>query len=45
MWMARLERIDIHNYLGRLVAAERRLHNPLSERNRELIMEFEKVLL
>jgi integrase/recombinase XerD len=43
--MARLERVDIHNYLGRLVAAERRLHNPLSERNRELILEFEKKLI
>jgi site-specific recombinase XerD/ribosomal protein L40E len=43
--MARLERVDIHNYLGRLVAAERRLHNPLSERNRELILEFEKKLV
>ena len=43
--MARLERVDIHNYLGRLVAAKRRLHNPLSERNRELILEFEKKLI
>ena len=43
--MARLERVDIPNYLGRLVAAEKRLHNPLSERNRELILEFEKKLI
>ena len=31
--------------MGRLVAAERRLHNPLSERNCELILEFERKLL
>jgi integrase len=43
--MARLELVDIHNYWGMLVAAEKRLHNPLSERNRELILEFEKKLI
>jgi site-specific recombinase XerD/ribosomal protein L40E len=43
--MVRQGVIDIHNFRGRLEAAERRLHNPLSERNRELILEFERKLL
>jgi len=43
--MVRQAVIDIHNFRGRLLAAERRLHNPLSERNRELILEFERKLL
>ena len=43
--MARQAVIDIHDFRGRLAAAERRLHNPLSERNRGLILEFERKLM
>jgi hypothetical protein len=43
--MVRQAVIDIHDFRGRLVAAERRLHNPLSERNREQIFEFERKLM
>jgi hypothetical protein len=45
LWMVRQAVIDIHDFRGRLVAAERRLHNPLSERNREQIFEFERKLM
>ncbi|MCL7385518.1 MAG: hypothetical protein LZ158_04050 [Thaumarchaeota archaeon] len=45
MVMARQAAIDIHDFRGRLAAAERRLHNPLSERNRGLILEFERKLM
>jgi len=37
-------RIDIHGFERRLERAERGLHNPLSERNVELIKRFERVL-
>jgi hypothetical protein len=43
--MVRQAVIDIHDFRGRLVAAERSLHNPLSERNREQIFEFERKLM
>jgi hypothetical protein len=43
--MARQAVIDIHDFRGRLAAVERRLHNPLSERNRGLILEFERKLM
>ncbi|MEM2634054.1 MAG: hypothetical protein QW372_01115, partial [Nitrososphaerales archaeon] len=36
--------IDIHDSEARLRRAERRLHNPLSEKNKTLIFEFEKQL-
>ena len=36
------EVIDIHDFAGRLERAELRLHNPLSEKNKELILDFEK---
>jgi site-specific recombinase XerD len=45
MMMARQAVIDIHDFRGRLAAAERMLHNPLSERNRGLILEFERKLM
>lgn len=38
------EVIDIHDFAGRLERAELRLHNPLSEKNKELILDFEKAL-
>jgi hypothetical protein len=34
--------INIHNFKVRLKGAERRLHNPLSERNRALIAELRR---
>jgi integrase/recombinase XerD len=43
--MVRQALIDIHNFDGRLKAALRRLHNPLSERDRELILDFERKLM
>jgi len=39
-----VDRIDIHDFRGRLEKCERRLHNPISDRNRELIGAFEKKL-
>jgi len=42
VWRAR---IDIHGSEGRLMAAERSLHNPVSERDRKLLKEFERQLL
>ena len=45
MMLIRQASINIHNFKVRLKGAERRLHNPLSERNRALIAEFEKKLL
>jgi len=40
-----MRRIDIHNYETKLARAERELlHNPLSQRNAELIRQFERVL-
>jgi hypothetical protein len=45
LWMVRQAVIDIHDFRGRLVAAEMRLHKPLSERNREQIFEFERKLM
>jgi hypothetical protein len=43
--MIRQAVIDIHDFRGRLAAAEMMLHKPLSERNRELILEFERKLM
>lgn len=38
-------RIDIHDSEGRLRMAENRLHNPMSEKDRKLLADFEKQLL
>lgn len=38
-------RIDIHDYEGRLKKAELKLHNPMNERDRGLLKEFEGQLL
>lgn len=35
--------LDIHDFKSRLERAELRLHNPLSQRNIEMILTFEKV--
>lgn len=43
--MALRSGIDIHDYEGRLRLAESKLHNPILERNRELLKDFEKQLL
>ncbi len=40
-----MKRIDIHDSEGRLGRAEVKLHNPMSERDRHLLVEFEKQLL
>jgi site-specific recombinase XerD/ribosomal protein L40E len=40
-----LKRIDIHDSEGRLGRAEVKLHNPMSERDRRLLVEFERQLL
>jgi site-specific recombinase XerD/ribosomal protein L40E len=39
------DRVDIHDSEGRLARAEGRLHNPMSERDKQLLVEFEKQLL
>lgn len=40
-----MKRIDIHDSEGRLGRAEVKLHNPMSERDRRLLVEFERQLL
>ncbi|MEM1995115.1 MAG: hypothetical protein QXW32_06595 [Nitrososphaerales archaeon] len=39
-----VDKIDIHGFDVRLERAEKKLHNPLSVRNVELVKEFEKLL-
>ncbi|MEM3383665.1 MAG: hypothetical protein QXD42_03960 [Nitrososphaerales archaeon] len=40
-----ITKIDIHGFDVRLERAERKLHNPLSRMNTELVKNFEKAIL